>query len=93
MSETRGSGLAIADALNSAINVNAAEDDPTFKLATREVDSIAARDDMQTFVFSATLSKDLQTNLKRGRRPTKKGKKEKGSTLGAYQTARGRSIA
>jgi ATP-dependent RNA helicase DDX24/MAK5 len=40
------------------------------------------REDMQTFVFSATLSKDLQQNLKRRtRRPPKKGKRA--TALGA----------
>ncbi|KAF5343466.1 hypothetical protein D9758_011860 [Tetrapyrgos nigripes] len=43
-----------------------------------------ARDQLQTFVFSATLSKDLQRNVKRRSRPKKlkkKGKPEPGSTL------------
>lgn len=39
---------------------------------------------MQTFVFSATMSKDLQRNLKRRQRPKREGKKEvkPASTLG-----------
>jgi ATP-dependent RNA helicase DDX24/MAK5 len=36
---------------------------------------------MQTFVFSATLSKDLQQNLKRRHKATKKGVK-RASALG-----------
>ncbi|TCD71925.1 ATP-dependent RNA helicase [Steccherinum ochraceum] len=39
-----------------------------------EDESALEKDDMQTFVFSATLSKDLQRNLKRHQRP-KRGKK------------------
>lgn len=46
----------------------------------------AAQDRMQTFVFSATLSKDLQKNVKRRSKPkrsSKNPKKEKqASTLG-----------
>lgn len=61
---------------------NADESDPTFKRATRELDLTEARDDLQTFVFSATLSKDLQTNLKRGNWRGKKGKNAKTNTLG-----------
>ncbi|KAJ9109741.1 hypothetical protein QFC19_001971 [Naganishia cerealis] len=60
---------------------NADEADPTFKRATREIDLTDARDDMQTFVFSATLSKDLQTNLKRGNWRGRKAKGGKSSTL------------
>ncbi|KAJ9128189.1 hypothetical protein QFC24_000481 [Naganishia onofrii] len=60
---------------------NADEADPTFKRATREVDLTEARDDMQTFVFSATLSKDLQTNLKRGNWRGRKGKGGKNDLL------------
>jgi ATP-dependent RNA helicase DDX24/MAK5 len=42
----------------------------------------AAREDMQTFVFSATLSKDLQQNLKKRYRPTPKKGGKKASALG-----------
>lgn len=38
---------------------------------------------MQTFVFSATLSKDLQNNLKRKQRVPKKGSK-KATALGVF---------
>jgi ATP-dependent RNA helicase DDX24/MAK5 len=62
-------------------NFNAEEDDAVFKSATRAVDTAPVREDIQTFVFSATLSKDLQSNLNRGgRRPGKKGK-DRGTTL------------
>jgi ATP-dependent RNA helicase DDX24/MAK5 len=49
-----------------------------------EEDLVEGKDDMQTFVFSATLSKDLQRNVKKRTRP--KGawnnKNEISSTLG-----------
>lgn len=68
---------------NRTAHLNAEEDDPTFARAARTVDQVSAREDIQTFVFSATLSKDLQANLKRiGWRGGKKEKKEKASTLG-----------
>lgn len=53
---------------------NASEEDPIFRRSSRPIDSTTVRQDLQTFVFSATLSKDLQTNLKRGfKRKPKKG--------------------
>lgn len=69
---------------------NADESDPTFKRATRELDLTEARDDLQTFVFSATLSKDLQTNLKRGSWRGKKSKSAKSNTLGKFTISRPR---
>ncbi len=54
------------------------EEDDVFKAAGTALTAAEARDDMQTFVFSATLSKDLQSNLKRYRR---RGKGRKSSTL------------
>ncbi|BEI79786.1 hypothetical protein CcaverHIS002_0103150 [Cutaneotrichosporon cavernicola] len=54
------------------------EEDDVFKAASTALSSAQARDDMQTFVFSATLSKDLQANLKRFKR---RGKGKKSSTL------------
>ena len=49
-----------------------------------EEDPVEGKDDMQTFVFSATLSKDLQRNVKKRTRP--KGawnnKNKTSSTLG-----------
>lgn len=68
---------------------NADESDPTFKRATREIDLTEARDDLQTFVFSATLSKDLQTNLKRGSWRGKKNKSAKSNTLGKDRQLKG----
>jgi ATP-dependent RNA helicase DDX24/MAK5 len=44
------------------------DDDPVFAQAATTLTSTPAREDMQTFVFSATLSKDLQVNLKKKRR-------------------------
>lgn len=45
---------------------------------------------MQTFVFSATLSKDLQTNLKkRYRAGPKKGEKKLATALGQLLADRG----
>ena len=41
-----------------------------------------ARENMQTFVYSATLSKELQRNLKRFSGKPREGKKKKGTTLG-----------
>ena len=59
------------------------DDDPIFATATSILSETPARDDMQTFVFSATLSKDLQQNLKhRSRAPAKKGRGKKASALG-----------
>lgn len=53
------------------------DDDPVFAAAASTLAENPAREDMQTFVFSATLSKDLQHNLKRrkvynGKKPHKK---------------------
>lgn len=52
---------------------------------------VSVNDTMQTFVFSATLSKDLQRNLKKRQlwkkslsASTKKGDKGPDSTLGAF---------
>jgi ATP-dependent RNA helicase DDX24/MAK5 len=49
-----------------------------------EEDEVDVKSDMQTFVFSATLSKDLQRNVKKRTRPKGAGnKKDKSlSTLG-----------
>ena len=61
------------------------DDDPVFATATSILAETTARDDMQTFVFSATLSKDLQQNLKRrSRAPAKKGGRKKASALGRF---------
>lgn len=51
---------------SSSQTTNASADDPTFARALRKTDKTLTRQDMKTFVFSATLSKDLQGNLKRG---------------------------
>lgn len=47
-------------------------------------DEAFPKEQLQTFVFSATLSKDLQRNLKKRGRPQGKGKKNSkpASTLG-----------
>jgi ATP-dependent RNA helicase DDX24/MAK5 len=56
-------------------------DDPTFARTNKKTDTTSVRADIKTFVFSATLSKDLQGNLKRGNwRKSKKGG-DKGNTL------------
>ncbi|CAE6433126.1 unnamed protein product [Rhizoctonia solani] len=56
-------------------------DDPVFAEAmAAAVDSAPANDQMQTFVFSATLSKELQTNLSR-RSGRRKNKDKASSTL------------
>lgn len=53
-----------------------------FAEASTALTQAQAREDMQTFVFSATLSKDLQQNLKkRNRKPMKKGAR-KATALG-----------
>lgn len=57
------------------------EDDPVFANAANVLADTEANEKMQTFVFSATLSKDLQNNLKRKQRVPKKGSK-KASALG-----------
>lgn len=54
------------------------DEDPVFAAASTQLTETPARDDMQTFVFSATLSKDLQVNLKRRKRSAGK---RKSSTL------------
>ncbi|QRW19150.1 DEAD/DEAH box helicase [Rhizoctonia solani] len=55
--------------------------DPVFAEATAAtVDSAPANTEMQTFVFSATMSKELQINLSR-RSTKRKNKDQKGSTL------------
>ena len=52
------------------------------------VDKVEARPDMRTFVFSATMSKDLQRNLKKRGRKYKPGQPEDGmSSLGAPSQA------
>jgi len=43
-----------------------------------------ARESMQTFVYSATLSKELQRNLKKFSGKPREGKKKKGTTLGKW---------
>ena len=61
------------------------DDDPIFAATSALFNDSSARGDMQTFVFSATLSKDLQQNLKKRYRaeskPSKKGGK-KATALG-----------
>lgn len=56
------------------------DDDPIFAIGA-DADAVKPREDMQTFVFSATLSKDLQQNLKKRQRQPKKGTK-RASALG-----------
>ncbi|KAI9632805.1 P-loop containing nucleoside triphosphate hydrolase protein [Dioszegia hungarica] len=52
------------------------DDDPVFAAANSDsAPESRPREDMQTFVFSATLSKDLQQNLKRKQRKPKNGTK------------------
>lgn len=55
------------------------EEDLAFE---EEVEEGKAREAMQTFVFSATLSKELQRNLQKFSGKPKEGKKKKGTTLG-----------
>ena len=58
------------------------DDDPVFAAAASLLTHSPSRDDMQTFVFSATLSKDLQQSLKLRRRTVpKKGVTKNASTL------------
>lgn len=53
-----------------------------------KVDALPARLDMRTFVFSATMSKDLQRNLKKAHRRYKPGQPEDGmSSLGKFTEA------
>ena len=62
------------------------ETGPSAQPAEVPVDSAAVsalpKDDLQTFVFSATLSKDLQRNLKRHSKPKGKKNRKPASTLG-----------
>jgi ATP-dependent RNA helicase DDX24/MAK5 len=58
------------------------EDDPVFANASSLLSDTEGREDMQTFVFSATLSKDLQLNLKRRQRTSGKKNTKKASALG-----------
>jgi ATP-dependent RNA helicase DDX24/MAK5 len=61
---------------------NASADDPTFAKTLRKTDTTLVRAEMQTFIFSATLSKDLQGNLKRGNwRRNAANKKKEANTL------------
>lgn len=54
-----------------------------------KVDAIPPRTDMRTFVFSATMSKDLQRNLKKRNRRYKPGQPEDGmSSLGESEEGR-----
>ncbi|WVF66002.1 hypothetical protein IAT40_000740 [Kwoniella sp. CBS 6097] len=57
------------------------DDDPVFAAMSTLLTEAAAKEDMQTFVFSATLSKDLQQNLKRRGPIGGKGKGKRSSTL------------
>ena len=60
---------------------NASEDDPIFARTNTKADTTAVRADIKTFVFSATLSKDLQGNLKRGSWRKSKKAGNSGNTL------------
>jgi predicted nucleotide-binding protein (sugar kinase/HSP70/actin superfamily) len=71
----------VANEAESLRAVGPDEDDPVFANAANVLSDTEAREDMQTFVFSATLSKDLQNNLKHKKRASKKGGK-KASALG-----------
>ncbi|KAK6905469.1 hypothetical protein I203_106298 [Kwoniella mangroviensis CBS 8507] len=57
------------------------DDDPVFAQMSTLLEDSKARDDMQTFVFSATLSKDLQQNLKRRHQSGGRKKGKRSSTL------------
>lgn len=58
-----------ADHIHRCSQVQGPDDqDPVFAATSSRLTDSPARDDMQTFVFSATLSKDLQQNLKRRNR-------------------------
>ncbi|WWC86013.1 uncharacterized protein L201_000884 [Kwoniella dendrophila CBS 6074] len=57
------------------------DEDPVFAQMSTMLEDSEARDDMQTFVFSATLSKDLQQNLKRKQKAGGRGKGKRSSTL------------
>lgn len=52
------------------------DEDPVFAASATTLTETSAREDMQTFVFSATLSKDLQQNLKKRKRKPSKGKRK-----------------
>ncbi|ODN77156.1 ATP-dependent RNA helicase MAK5 [Cryptococcus amylolentus CBS 6039] len=57
------------------------DDDPVFQSLSTIFEASSALPDMQTFIFSATLSKDLQINLKKRGSWKKNGKKKRSSTL------------
>ena len=61
--------------LTDSRTVGPDDDDPIFAADSSLFNEEQARDDMQTFVFSATLSKDLQQNLKKRHRAAPKTKK------------------
>lgn len=64
------------------------DDFQTTLSAHSHVNSIPARPDMRTFVFSATMSKDLQQNLKKRRKNFRFGPAQDGmSSLGASTSA------
>jgi hypothetical protein len=69
------SSLAVSNAYLRSTEESNAEVDPIFAAAATTLSETSAREDMQTFVFSATLSKELQNNLKRRQRVGKKGRK------------------
>ncbi|WRT63931.1 uncharacterized protein IL334_000858 [Kwoniella shivajii] len=66
---------------HGAVTQGPDDDDPVFAQMSTLLEDSKARDDMQTFVFSATLSKDLQQNLQRRHKAGGKGKGKKRSTL------------
>lgn len=75
---TRSAGMCSARPIADifSLTVGPDDDDPIFAANANTLSETAARDDMQTFVFSATLSKDLQQNLKKRQRSgAKTGKK------------------
>jgi ATP-dependent RNA helicase DDX24/MAK5 len=72
-------GLARDDNDNSDVNEAGLQPDHINKVA--QDPRKAPADELQTFIFSATLSKDLQRNVKRGSQPKKSsGNKKRGKT-------------
>ena len=51
------------------------DNDPVFAAASTLLNETSAKADLQSFIFSATMSKDLQHNLKRRQKRTKPGTK------------------
>ena len=71
--------------LTCSQTAGADDHDPVFAETSTILSLSTPREDMQTFVFSATLSKDLQQNLKKRYKGGKKGVK-RATALGTFRS-------